>query len=168
MLTLVGVLLLIAFCFFASSICIAVVLASFLALLADPAVQFLERMRLPRSLAAGLIVLAGAAALTVVVYASYNKLTEFSDNFDVYADRVRRTDCPHQCAGSARARFGGRVDPRNRTQGRARGAGAGVNFWATYLARGVGSVAGSADHCGGGPFSGLFHVDRPREAVHRR
>src|SRR6185295_14266449 len=65
MLTLVGVLLLIAFCFFASSICIAVVLASFLALLADPAVQFLERMRLPRPLAAGLIVLAGAAALTV-------------------------------------------------------------------------------------------------------
>lgn len=54
MLTLIGVLLLIAFCFFASSICIAIVLAGFLAVLADPAVEFLEGWRLPRFLAASL------------------------------------------------------------------------------------------------------------------
>jgi len=94
MLTLVGVLLAIAFCFFASSICIAVVLASFLAILAGPAVQFLERLRLPRSVAAGLVVLAGAAALSVMVYGSYVKLTAFSDNLDAYADRIRELIAP--------------------------------------------------------------------------
>ena len=55
MLVLIGILLAIAFCFFASSICIAVVLAAFMAILADPAVQFLERLRIPRYLAAALV-----------------------------------------------------------------------------------------------------------------
>src|SRR5215475_6131722 len=81
-LTLIGVLLLVAFCFFASSICIAIVLAAFLALLADPAVQFLERLRLPRFVAAGLVVLAGALAMTLLAYGAYAKAAEFSDNFE--------------------------------------------------------------------------------------
>ena len=55
MLVLISILLAIAFCFFASSICIAVVLAAFMAILADPAVQFLERLRIPRYLAAALV-----------------------------------------------------------------------------------------------------------------
>src|SRR5215471_20172173 len=94
MLTLVGVLLLMAFCYYASSVCIAIVLAAFMAILADPAVQFLERIGLPRSLAAGLLVLTGAAALSVAVYESYVKLTEFSDNSEVYADRIRELIAP--------------------------------------------------------------------------
>ncbi len=45
--------LLIVFGYFASSICITVILAAFLAILFDPLVVQLERLRLPRSLAAG-------------------------------------------------------------------------------------------------------------------
>src|SRR5215470_10718086 len=94
MLTLIGVLLCIAFCFFASSFCIAVVLAAFMAILADPAVQFLERLRIPRFLAAALAVLGGATLLSILVYASYLKLSAFSDNFEVYADRLRELIAP--------------------------------------------------------------------------
>ena len=46
-------LLLIAFCYFASSVCITVVVATFLAILLDPAVAVLERARIPRFFAAG-------------------------------------------------------------------------------------------------------------------
>jgi predicted PurR-regulated permease PerM len=156
MLTLVGVLLLIAFCFFASSICIAVVLASFLAILADPAVQFLERMRLPRSLAAGLIVLAGAAALSVMVYASYNKLAEFSDNFDLYADRVRELIAPINARVQHVRDSAGELihdtAPKGGPEVRVRES----TSWATYLARGVGSVGGALIIAGVVPFLVFF------------
>jgi len=49
------ILLILAFCFFASSICITVLLSGFLAILADPAVRVLERLWIARFIAAGSI-----------------------------------------------------------------------------------------------------------------
>jgi predicted PurR-regulated permease PerM len=51
--------LLTVFGYYASSICVTVVLAGFLAILFDPLVARLERLHVPRSLAAASIVLAG-------------------------------------------------------------------------------------------------------------
>src|ERR1700719_4365062 len=51
--------LLTVFGYYASSICITVVLAGFLAILFDPVVVMLEKLHLPRSVAAAGIVLAG-------------------------------------------------------------------------------------------------------------
>src|ERR1039458_6050613 len=51
--------LLTVFGYYASSICITVVLAGFLAILFDPLVMKLERLHIPRSVAAAAIVLAG-------------------------------------------------------------------------------------------------------------
>jgi predicted PurR-regulated permease PerM len=159
MLTLVGVLLAIAFCFFASSICIAVVLAAFMALMAGPAVQYLERLRVPRTLAAGLIVLAGAAVLSVMIYGSYVKLAQFSDNFDVYASRIRELIAPlssrvqhlQQSAGdlvkdATPAAVKGSREVRVRDS----------TAWATYLARGVGSLSGALVIAGVVPFLVFF------------
>src|ERR1700739_3531797 len=70
-LTAILLLLILAFFFLASSICITLVLASFLAILADPAVNALERRRVPRSLAAGIIVLCGAALGAVFLSICY-------------------------------------------------------------------------------------------------
>jgi hypothetical protein len=50
------------FGYYASSICITVVLAGFLAILFDPVVVVLERLHLPRSLVAAGIVLPNRAA----------------------------------------------------------------------------------------------------------
>jgi predicted PurR-regulated permease PerM len=158
MLTLIGVLLLIAFCFFASSICIAVVLASFLALLADPAVQFLERLRMPRSLAAGLIVLTGAAVLSVMVYGSYNKLTEFSDDSEIYADRIRELIAPiaarvqHVQESAGEVIHDATPTPKGSHEVRVRDS----TSWATYLARGVGSLGGALVIAGVVPFLVFF------------
>jgi predicted PurR-regulated permease PerM len=53
----------IAFCFFASSFCITLVLATFLSILVDPTVTFLERWCLPRSVSSALLISAGVLAL---------------------------------------------------------------------------------------------------------
>src|SRR5215831_11820781 len=156
MLTLIGVLLLIAFCFFASSICIAIVLAAFLALLADPAVQLLERLRIPRFAAAGLVVLVGALAMTLLAYGAYAKAAEFSDNFAIYANRIHELVAPissrvehvresageliHETAPREAAVLPTRESPS----------------WTTYLVRGVGSMGGALVIGGVVPFLVFF------------
>ena len=82
------ILLILAFCFFASSICITVILAAFLAILVDPAVRALERLWIPRFIAAALIVVTGVLACGFVIYESYGKLTDFSDEFPSYVSRI--------------------------------------------------------------------------------
>jgi predicted PurR-regulated permease PerM len=142
MLTLIGVLLLIAFCFFASSICIVIVLAAFLAVLADPAVQFLERLRMPRFLAAGLVVLVGAVVMSVLFYGAYLKAMEFSDHFETYASRIHELIAPlssrvqqvRESAGELIHEAAPKEVPALRTRE--------TPSWATYLMRGVGSIGG--------------------------
>ena len=142
MLVLIGILLCIAFCFFASSICIAVVLAAFMAILADPAVQFLERLRIPRYLAAALVVLAGAAVLSILVYASYLKLSVFSDNFEVYADRLGELIAPINDRVQHVRDSAGELIHETTAKGRTEVRVRETTSWATYLARGVGSIGG--------------------------
>src|SRR5215831_19654493 len=126
MLTLIGVLLLIAFCFFASSICIAIVLAAFLALLADPAVQVLERFGIPRFVAAGLVVLVGALAMTLLAYGAYAKSAEFSDNFEIYANRIHELGAPISSRVEHVRESAGRTGSRDGVQGSAGPAYSGV------------------------------------------
>lgn len=155
-LTLIGAMMLIAFCFFASSVCIAIVLAGFLAILADPAVQFLERVRLPRYLAAGLVVLAGAAVLSILTYGTYIKAAEFSDNFDVYAARVRQLTAPInnrvQHVRDSASTLARDSAPRGVPEVRIRES----TSWTTYLVRGVGSIAGALVIAGVVPFLVFF------------
>jgi len=61
--------LLTVFGYYASSICITVVLAGFLAILFDPVVVILEKLHLPRGVAAAGIVLAGMGLIGLLAYA---------------------------------------------------------------------------------------------------
>src|SRR5512141_2818203 len=61
------------FGYYASSICITVVLAGFLAILFDPLVVKLERLHLPRSVAAAAIVLTGMGLFGLLGYELYGK-----------------------------------------------------------------------------------------------
>src|SRR5580698_2488039 len=61
------------FAYYASSICITVILAGFLAILSDPVVVKLEKLRLPRSLAAASIVLGGIGLIGLLGYALYGR-----------------------------------------------------------------------------------------------
>jgi predicted PurR-regulated permease PerM len=142
-LTIILVLLGLAFCYFASSVCIAVILAAFLSILVDPFVRALEKIWIPRFFGAGLIVLAGVAVIGLLVYVSYGKLTDFSDKFPQYVSRVGEAISPisskiQRVQDSAGA-LAHESTPKRVPEVRIRESAS----WAGYLVRGVGSVWGA-------------------------
>ena len=70
-----------AFCFLASSFCITLVLATFLSILIDPLVSFLERLRMPRSVSSTLMICVGMVGLGLAAYGSYNRISTFVEAF---------------------------------------------------------------------------------------
>jgi predicted PurR-regulated permease PerM len=136
------VLLVIAFCFFASSICITIIFAAFLSILADPAVRRLERLRIPRFFGVTAVILAGVMALGCVIYVSYAKLADFSDDFPGYVSRIADAVSPIsnkiQRVQDSAGTLANQAAPRKVPEVRIREN----TSWASYLARGVGSVSG--------------------------
>src|ERR1700731_3476644 len=83
--------LLTVFGYFASSICITVVLAGFLAILFDPVVVKLERLHMPRSVATAGILIAGMGAIGLLGHHLYGRATAFAEELPVYASRIQQT-----------------------------------------------------------------------------
>ena len=82
--------LLTVFGYYASSICITVILAGFLAILFDPLVVILEKLHLPHSVAAAGIVLAGMSLVGLLGYALYGKGMSFAEELPVYASKFSK------------------------------------------------------------------------------
>jgi predicted PurR-regulated permease PerM len=141
-LTAILIMLLLVFCFFASSVCIAVILSAFLAIFAEPMVRTLEKLRIPRSLGAGLIVLVGVAAIGILIYGSYGKLRDFSDDFPRYVSRIADAISPIsakiQRVRDSAGTLAHETSPKKVPEVRIR-----ESSWAGYFVRGVGSVWGA-------------------------
>jgi predicted PurR-regulated permease PerM len=84
----------VAFCYFASSLCITLLLATLLAILVDPIVKRLERCHCPRSIASALVLIVGISALGLLTYASYGKATTFLSELPQYGERIRHAIAP--------------------------------------------------------------------------
>jgi predicted PurR-regulated permease PerM len=149
--------LLTVFGYYASSICITVVLAGFLAILFDPVVVTLERLHLPRSLAAATIVLAGMSLIGLLGYALYGRAMSFAEELPIYASKVQQTIEPisrkiqdfQQSAGN----LTNDVHPTKKVpEVRLQGS----PTWPDYLVRGVGSVWGVLIIAGVVPFLTFF------------
>ena len=149
-------LLLIAFCYFASSVCITVVVATFLAILADPVVAVLERARIPRFFAAASIVLLGVLIFGSIAYFSYGKLADFFDDFPRYVSRIAETLSPIsskiQRVRDSAGTLANQAEPKKVPEVRIRES----TSWASYLARGVGSAWGALFIAGVVPFLTFF------------
>ena len=149
--------LLTVFAYYASSICITVVLAGFLAILFDPVVVALEKLHLPRSVAAAGIVLAGMSLIALLRYALYGKATSFAEELPIYTSKIQQTIEPisrkiqnfQQSAGNLTndVRPTKKV-PEVRLQE--------SSNWPDYLVRGVGSVWGVLIIAGVVPFLTFF------------
>jgi predicted PurR-regulated permease PerM len=150
------VLLIVAFCFFASSICITVILAAFLSILVDPAVRALERLWIPRFFAAGLIVLTGVLTFGFLIYQSYDKLADFSDEFPLYMSRIADAVSPISGKIERMQDSAGKLEhqasPKKVPEVQVRQS----TSWASYLVRGVGSVWGAIIIAGVVPFLMFF------------
>jgi predicted PurR-regulated permease PerM len=149
--------LLTVFGYYASSICITVILAGFLAILFDPVVVILEKLHLPRSVAAAAIVLAGMSLVGLLGYVLYGKAMSFAEELPEYATKVQQTIEPiskkiqsfQQSAGNlANDVHATKKVPEVRLQE--------SPTWPDYLVRGVGSVWGALIIAGVVPFLTFF------------
>jgi predicted PurR-regulated permease PerM len=80
-----------AFCYFAGSFCIAIVCSAILAVLLDPLVVRMERARLRRSLAAGIVVTCGVLLLAALGYGAYQKMNSFAVALPKYSSRIQKS-----------------------------------------------------------------------------
>ena len=83
-----------AFCYFASSLCITIVLATFLAIVVDPLVVRAAKIGLGRVLASGLVVVCFMLLAGTLTYVLYNRASAFADEFPSYASRIQRAMAP--------------------------------------------------------------------------
>jgi predicted PurR-regulated permease PerM len=149
--------LLTVFGYYASSICITVILAAFLAILFDSLVVQLEKLHIPRSLAAASVVLAGMGLLGLLGYEVYGKAAAFAEELPVYTSKIQQAILPinqriekvQQSAGS----LTNDVPPSKKvTEVRVRESPS----WPAYLVRGAGSVWGVLIIAGVVPFLTFF------------
>jgi predicted PurR-regulated permease PerM len=145
------------FGYYASSICITVILAGFLAILFDPVVVILEKLHLPRGVAAAGIVLSGMSLIGLLGYAFYGRAMSFAEELPVYASKVQQTIEPisrkiqdfQQSAGNlTNDVHPAKKVPEVRLQE--------SPTWPAYLVRGVGSVWGVLIIAGVVPFLTFF------------
>jgi len=149
--------LLTVFGYYASSLCITVVLAAFLAILFDPVVVKLEKLHLPRGVAAAAVVLAGMGLIGLLGHELYGRAITFAEDLPVYTSKIQQTIEPitrkiqkvQQSAGNLTndVRPTKKV-PEVRLQD--------SPTWPAYLVRGAGSVWGVLIIAGVVPFLTFF------------
>ena len=149
--------LLTVFGYYASSICITVILAAFLAILFDPVVIILEKLHLPRGVAAAAVVLAGMGLIGLLGHALYGRAVTFAEELPVYTAKIqqaiepisRKIEKVQQSAGS----LTNDVQPIKKVpEVRLQESPS----WPAYLVRGAGSVWGVLIIAGVVPFLTFF------------
>jgi predicted PurR-regulated permease PerM len=152
----------VAFAYFASSLCITFLLAGFLAILLDPIPTWLERLRVPRLLSTSFLIVAGVVLIGMLVHTSYGKTNQIIEDLPDYAQRIRdafeplnqRIEKMQKTAGqiTAVSPVPKKAPPLVRLNEQ--------SAWPSYLIRGVGSVWGAIIVGGIVPFLMFFMLVR--------
>jgi AI-2E family transporter len=146
------------FGYYASSICITVVLAAFLAILFDPMVVKVEKLRLPRGVSAAVVVLAGMGLIGLLGHELYGRAATFAEGLPVYISKIQQTLEPisrkiqrvEQSAGN----LTNEVQPSKKAPRFAcRNREPGLLIWCAER-----GLYGSIDHCRRGSISNVFHA----------
>jgi predicted PurR-regulated permease PerM len=160
--------LLTVFGYYASSICITVVLAAFLAILFDPVVVKLEKLHIPRSVAAAGIVLAGIGLIGLLGYALYGRAMSFAEELPVYASRIQQTiESLSRKIQNFQQSAGNLTNDVHPTKKVPEVRLQESPTWPAYLVRGVGSVWGALIIAGVVPFLTFFMLCSKEEMVTR-
>jgi predicted PurR-regulated permease PerM len=152
--------LIVAFCFFASSFCIILLLAAFLAILADPVVTYLERWHVPRSASAGLLIIVGMLLFCSLTYASYNRISDIVETLPQYAERLHAVIKPLNQKIARVQETAGSLNPETSAKKIAEVKIKEPPSWHPYIIRGVGSVWGAIIVIGVVPFLTFFNLIR--------
>jgi predicted PurR-regulated permease PerM len=84
------------FLYYAAGVVITVLLSVLLAYFLDPAVEFLERWRVPRTIGALLMVLLLIAVIGAIAYGLWVRGSDFATNWPTYRDILRQVTGPIQ------------------------------------------------------------------------
>jgi predicted PurR-regulated permease PerM len=161
--------LLLAFCFFASSFCVTLVLAAFLAIIADPIVSYFERWHVPRSLSAALLIFAGMFVFGLVGYASYARISAFVDDVPRLTEQIRQATVPitqkieKLQESASKLTRAPETGARRVTEVRVKEP----TSWSSYVIRGVGPVWGVIIIAGVVPFMMYFCLIRKQQMYER-
>ncbi len=149
--------LLLAFCYFASSLCITVLLAAFLAIVVDPLITYLERLHVPRMISSAGIIVGTTILIASAIYASYHQVSEVVDQLPVYARRVGEAIAPFAKKVQKVQDSAGRLNPEPPAK-RVPEVKVKEDYpaWTTYVVRGVGPISGVAIIVGVVPFLMFF------------
>jgi len=133
----------VTFFYFASSFWITLLLAGFLSILVEPLVARLERLHLPRPASAALVIVLGMILVSTTLYSFYSKASDFVETLPQYTRKIRNAIEPavqrlERMQESARD-----LNPSPTTKRVPEVRVSEPPRWPSYLARGVGSVAGA-------------------------
>lgn len=163
----IALVLLMAFCFFASSFCITLLLAAFLAILVDPIISKLERWHVPRAASAGLIIVAGMLLFGFLTYSSYNRISDLVETMPQYAESVRGMLQPLNRKIAKVQETAGNLNPEVPSKKIAEVKIKEPPSWPSYIIRGVGPVWGAIIIIGVVPFLMFFNLVR-KEQMNQR
>ena len=152
--------LVVTFFYFASSLCITILLAGFLAILVEPLVSALDKLHIPRPASAALVVVLGMILVSAAAYAFYNKAAEFVDTLPQYADKIRTAVEPITKKIQRVQENAGKLNPTPTSKKVPEVRISEKPSWPAYLARGVGSLTGAIVIAGVVPFLVYFMLVR--------
>jgi predicted PurR-regulated permease PerM len=159
--------LLLAFCFFASSFCITLLLAAFLAILVDPVISKLEHWHVPRPASAGLIIVAGMLCFGFLTHSSYNLVSEIVETMPQYGERIREVVQPLNRKIAKVQETAGSLNPEPSAKKIAEVKIKEPPSWPSYIIRGVGPVWGAIIIIGVVPFLMFFNLMRKEQMKQR-
>jgi len=84
------------FFYYAAGVVITVLLSILLAYFLDPAVEFLERMRVPRTIGSLIMVLLLISVIAAAGYGLWTRASDFASNWPTYRDILRQVTDPIQ------------------------------------------------------------------------
>jgi predicted PurR-regulated permease PerM len=149
--------LLLAFCYFASSLCITVLLACFLAIVVDPIITYFERWHVSRTLSSAVVIAASTLLIGTVMYGSYRQVSDAVDDLPQYARRVGQAMSPFlkkvQKVQDSAGRLSSDASIKKVPEVKVRGD---YPDWTTYVIRGVGPISGVIIIIGAVPFLMFF------------
>ena len=132
---LLGLGVVLAICYFAEEPLVVILVSILIAFVLAPVADFLGRLRLPRSLAAGLSVLLLLALLSGVAYMGFNQVSNFFDELPKYSSEIRQQLA--QFTGKAKKLES--LNPATQEKGTVKVHE--TPSWTDLLSRGFGSVS---------------------------
>ena len=133
----------VTFFYFASSFWITLLLAAFLAILVEPLVARLERLHLPRSASAAVVIVLGMILVSATIYGFYDKASDFVDTLPQYTRKIRNAIEPAVQRLQKMQESAKDLTPTPATKKIPEVRVSEPPQWPSYLARGVGSVSGA-------------------------